>query len=323
MRETDFVITFPNGSQIIFTGLDEETKLLSLTNISFIFVEEAFECSKDIIDQLNLRMRGKQKNQQILLAFNPISKESWLYDFCEVNPPQSFKFSKSTYKDNPFLKQEYIDAIEELATTNPKKFRIYGLGEWGIDDDGLVLTNWQEREFDVQELIEQKLEPRYGMDLGWVDPTAAVFSLFDKENKTIYIFDEFYQSGVQLDKVSEELRNKGVSRHIKLWVDSAEPRTIDYLRQQGFNATGSIKGQDSVFAGISFLQNMKIIVKPNCKNIITELSNFSYIKDKKTNKYSDKMTHEYSHAIDALRYAYSDIYTRRKLTTIDKSLLGL
>jgi phage terminase large subunit len=185
------------------------------------------------------------------------------------------------------------------------------------------LTNWQEREFDVGELIQRKLEPRFGMDLGWVDPTAAVFTLYDKENKTIYIYDEFYKSGVQLDKVADALREKGVSRHIKLWVDSAEPRTIDFLRQSGFNAIGSIKGPDSVFAGISFLQNMKIVVKPCCKNIITELSNFSYIKDKKTNKYSDKMTHEYSHAIDALRYCYSDIYTRRKLTTIDKSMLGL
>lgn len=34
--ESSFRIVFPNGSEIIFTGLDEETKLLSLTNISCI-----------------------------------------------------------------------------------------------------------------------------------------------------------------------------------------------------------------------------------------------------------------------------------------------
>lgn len=54
-----------------------------------------------------------------------------------------------------------------------------------------------------------------------------------------------------------------------------------------------------------------------------ELSNFSYEKDKKTGKYTEKTTHEFSHSIDALGYAYSDLYTRGRLRTIDKSLLGI
>ena len=83
VRETDFNIKFPNGSEIIFIGLDEETKLLSLNNIGVIFIEEAFEVPKEIVEQLNLRLRGNVLNQQIILAFNPISKNHWLYDFCE------------------------------------------------------------------------------------------------------------------------------------------------------------------------------------------------------------------------------------------------
>lgn len=85
IRETDFNIKFPNGSEIIFMGLDEETKLLSLNDIGTIFIEEVFEVSKDIVEQLNLRMRSTVPNQQILMAFNPISKAHWLYDFCVVN----------------------------------------------------------------------------------------------------------------------------------------------------------------------------------------------------------------------------------------------
>ena len=41
VRETDFNIKFPNGSEIIFLGLDEETKLLSLNNIGCIFLEKS------------------------------------------------------------------------------------------------------------------------------------------------------------------------------------------------------------------------------------------------------------------------------------------
>jgi phage terminase large subunit len=58
IRESDFNIKFPNGSEIIFTGLDEETKLLSLSGIGTIFIEEIFEVPKPMLEQLNLRMRG-------------------------------------------------------------------------------------------------------------------------------------------------------------------------------------------------------------------------------------------------------------------------
>ena len=52
------------------------------------------------------------------------------------------------------------------------------------------------------------------------------------------------------------------------------------------------------------------------------MKNFSYIKDKKTSKYTENTTHEYSHAIDALGYAYSDIYVNNRLGSFDKKLLG-
>ena len=130
IRETDFNIKFPNGSEIIFIGLDEETKLLSLNDIGCIFIEEAFEVPKPIVEQLNLRLRGNTSNQQILMAFNPISKNHWLYDFCENNPPSSFRYTHSTYKDNPFLNDEYIAELEELYTRNPAKARVFCDGEW-------------------------------------------------------------------------------------------------------------------------------------------------------------------------------------------------
>ena len=119
IRETDMNIKFPNGSEIIFLGLDEETKLLSLADISVIFVEEVFELERSKWEQLDLRMRGKARNQQIMACFNPISSQHWLYDFCVVNPPKNFILTKTTYKDNPFLSQEYIDAIESYKERNP------------------------------------------------------------------------------------------------------------------------------------------------------------------------------------------------------------
>lgn len=305
-------------------GLDEETKLLSLNNIGCIFVEEAFEVPQTIIEQLNLRMRSDIENQQIILAFNPISKNHWLYTFCEVSPPHSFCYTHSTYKDNPFLNAEYVSTLEEMYERNPAKARIFCDGEWGVDSEGLVITNWRSEPFDAMTLAAQGLEHRAGMDIGWVDKSAIIDSLYDRENKTIYVFNEFYKSGCQLDALAAAIKDMNLGK-TKLYVDAAESRSIAYFKQEGLRAEACNKGgsKGSVKAGLMFLQNHLIIVHPSCKSLIMELENFSYIKSKQTGEWTEDTTHEYSHAIDALRYGYSDIYTNTKLKTLNKAALSL
>lgn len=322
IRESDFNIKFPNGSEIIFIGLDEETKLLSLNNIGCIFIEEAFEVPKPIVEQLNIRLRGEVDNKQIILAFNPISKNHWLYEWCEINPPNSCVYTHSTYKDNPFLDNEYIAELEELYTRNPAKARIFCDGEWGVDTEGLVITNWKTQEFSAMELAAQGLEHRCGIDLGWIDKSAIIDTLYDRENRTIYVFNEFYKSGCQLTELAEAIRAMNLGKS-KIFVDSAEPRSIQFFKQEGINAVGCAKGKDSVKAGLMFLQDHYIIVHPKCRNFITELENFSYIKSKQTGEFTEDTTHEWSHAIDACRYAYSDIYTNKKLKTLHKGVLSI
>lgn len=322
IRETDFNIKFPNGSEIIFMGLDEETKLLSLNNIGCVFIEEVFEVPKPIVEQLNLRLRGTTENKQIIMAFNPISKNHWLYDFCEKEPPENFIYIHSTYKDNPFLDKENYNALEEMATRNPAKYRVYGLGEWGVDVEGLVITNWRKEEFNAMELAARGLEHRSGMDLGWIDKSAIIGTLYDREAKTIYVFEEFYKSGCQLTELATAIGNMSIGKD-KLYVDAAEPRSIQFFRKEGINAVACNKGKDSVKAGLMFLQDNLIIVHPSCTSFITELENFSYQKSKQTGEFTEDTTHEWSHAIDACRYAYSDIYTNTKMKTLNKAALGL
>ena len=234
IRESDFNIKFPNGSEIIFMGLDEETKLLSLNAIGTIFIEEAYEVPKAIVEQLNLRLRGNTANKQMIMAFNPISKNHWLYDFCEVNSPESFIYVHSTYKDNPFLDDEYVHELEELYVRNPAKARVFCDGIWGIDAEGLVIQNWKEEKFDPMELSSQGLEHRVGMDLGWIDKSAIIETLYDRQNKTIYVFNEFYKSGCQLSELADAIRNMNLQKS-KIYVDAAEPRSIQYFKNEGIN----------------------------------------------------------------------------------------
>lgn len=323
IKESDMGIVLPNGSEIIFVGLDNEEKLLSIAGITDVFIEEVYEVPKEIVDQLNLRMRGKAPNQQIFMAFNPISAKHWLYEFCEGETrPDSSIYSQSTFRDNPFLPDEYVKALEDMYRTNPNKARVFCDGEWGADVEGLVYKNHILSDFDINELIKKGLEVRVGIDWGFVDPTTVVVSLFDKAKKEIYVIGEFYKRGATLEEIKEGIVMLGISKQ-KMYCDGAEPDKVDYLRRNGFNAVSAKKGAGSVKAGISFLQDMKIICHESCVNVAAELGNYVYLKDKKTGQYvEDSYDHDFSHTMDALRYSYSDLYSAARLTSA-KLMLGI
>lgn len=316
IRETDFNIRFPNGSEVIFMGLDEETKLLSLNDIGAIFIEEVFEVPKYIVEQLNLRLRGKTVNQQILMAFNPISKQHWLYDFCEVNPPANSIYTHSTYKDNPFLSKEYTDSLEELYTRNPQKARVFCDGEWGVDAEGLVFQNWKVQEFDNAEIDGQLM---VGLDFGFVnDISAIVASLLVEKEKRIYIFKEYGATGKTNKDLINIIQSLGFSKSVII-ADSAEPKSIAEIKAGGIGKIRACKkGADSIIHGIQQLQNYEIIIHPSCEGIITELENYTWAKDKNTGLYINKPIDDFNHYIDALRYSLQAITV--KLKTMDKNL---
>ncbi|MBO5062893.1 MAG: PBSX family phage terminase large subunit [Campylobacter sp.] len=316
IRESDFNIKFPNGSEVIFIGLDEETKLLSLNNIGCVFIEEAYEVPKSIVEQLNLRMRGTTPNQQIIMAFNPISKHHWLYDFCEVNPPSSFRYTHSTYKDNPFLNKEYIAELEELYTRNPQKARVFCDGEWGIDAEGLVFQNWKTQEFNHAEIDGELL---VGLDFGFVnDISALVASVLDEKNKRIYIFKEWGARGKTNKDLVDVITRLGFNKSV-IVADAAEPKSIEEIKRAGIQKIRACKkGADSIIHGIQKLQNYEIIVHPTCEGIIAEFENYTWQKDKYTDVYINKPIDDFNHYIDALRYSLQCVGT--KLKTMDKNL---
>lgn len=316
IRESDFNIKFPNGSEIIFLGLDEETKLLSLDGVGCIFIEEVFEVPKSIVEQLNIRLRGDTANKQILMAFNPISKHHWLYDFCEVNPPESFLYTHSTYKDNPFLDAENVKILEEMKVRNPQKYRVYGEGEWGVDAEGLVFQNWRIEEFDNSAIKGQLL---CGLDFGFVnDISAFTASLLDEDNKRIYIFKEWGDTNKTNEELADIITTLGFHKSV-IVADCSEPKSIAEMKKNGIQRIRACKkGADSIIHGIQQLQNYEIIIHPKCKGVIVEFENYTWDKDKKTDTYINKPIDNFNHYIDSLRYSLQCVGTRLK--TLDKNV---
>ncbi|MGB3160380.1 MAG: PBSX family phage terminase large subunit [Carnobacterium sp.] len=146
-------IKLPNGSEFIFKGMDDPEKIKSITGIDDIIIEEATEVTLDDFSQLNLRLRSGADNQQIILMFNPVSKENWVYPYFFKQKPRDTVIVKTTYKDNRFLPFDYVKSLKAYKATNPLYYQVYCLGNFG-NLGKKVFENWKEETFDVNQLIK-------------------------------------------------------------------------------------------------------------------------------------------------------------------------
>lgn len=315
-------ITLPNGAKIIFRGADDESKLLSISGISLVWVEEASDVAKDIFEQLTLRLRGKGLKKEFYLTFNPVSEDSWLKTYFFDQPPADTIVLKTTFKDNRFLDEDYLQGLEHMRKTNPRKYRVFGLGDWGTLGE-TIYENWEERAFDRQ-LMAQRYKMLVGMDFGFTaDPTALVQSFVDEENKTIYVSSGFYDTGLLNQDIHANIRSMGLLKS-EIFADSADPKTIAELKRLGVRRIeGAKKGPDSIRSGIAKIQEYRLIVHPELDWFINELKNYSYKKDRVSGNYTNEPIDRFNHALDAFRYSIQSLSQHeRRIKSVSKRKFG-
>lgn len=133
VNKGDMWIGFPNGSEILFAGLDDVEKLKSIYNITGIWIEEASELQEGDFNQLDIRLRTDFRYYlQMILTFNPISINHWLKKrFWDQRDPRA-RVHESTYRDNRFLTREAVDTLLGFQETDPYYYMVYALGQWGV-----------------------------------------------------------------------------------------------------------------------------------------------------------------------------------------------
>ena len=325
INRTDFSITLPTGSQFLCMGLDDPEKIKSITGLTDAWLEEATEFSLDDFSQVNLRVRDpKAENQEIILSLNPVSKANWCYLHFFAENPELDEFRKTvrivhtTYKDNPHLPEAYVQALLMMKATNEVYYKIYALGEFGSLDK-LIYNNWQKMDFDPDTIKGQLL---CGLDFGYTnDPTAFTASILVENERRIYIFKEWGGTGYLNDAIADQIKEMGFAKSI-ICADSAEQKSIDEIKRLGISRIKPcVKGKGSVLQGIQKLQQYELIVHPSCENVIEELENYAWKKDKQTNEYINEPAEGFDHYMDSLRYSLQCLDVRKQLTTMKKDLL--
>lgn len=211
----------------------------------------------------------------------------------------------TNYLCNEWLDDNDRALFERMKEQNPKRYRVAGLGEWGITE-GVIYENWEERYFTVDEIRKRnKVKACFGLDFGFTDPTSFGAFLVDEINKEIFVFDEWYQENVTNEQIYHAICDMGYEGQ-KIVCDSAEPKSIQELRNLGiYKIKPARKGKDSVLHGIQLIQNYKIIIHPKCINAIRDISQYSWDKDKQGNTIN-RPNHDFSHFPDCMRYAIAD-----------------
>lgn len=325
INKTDFSIELPNGSLFLCSGLDDPEKIKSITGLTDAWLEEATEFAQDDFNQIDLRIRDPfAQDQQLILSFNPVSKASWCYlQFFAENPEleefrSRVKIVKSNYLNNPHLPKEYVDSLLLLKATNPVYFSIYALGEFGSLDK-LVYSNWQTFDFNEKEIKGQLL---CGLDFGYTnDPTAFVAAILVPAENRIYVFKEWGGTGYLNDQIADAIKEMGFAKST-IMADAAEQKSIDEIKRLGvYRIKPCVKGQGSILQGIQKLQQYELVIHPSCKEIIEELNNYSWEKDKQTNEYINKPIDKFNHYLDSLRYSLQCMDERIPLKSMDKKIL--
>ena len=305
------IIYIPTGQKILFRGLDDPLKVTSITvetgNLCWAWIEEAYEINKEQdFNMLDESIRGKIEEplyKQITLTFNPWNERHWIKKrFFDVED-ENIMAKTTNYMCNEWLDESDKKLFEDMKKNNPRRYQVAGLGNWGIVE-GLVYENWEEKEFDVNEISKRKgVKSAFGLDFGYTnDPSAFFCGLIDIANKEIYVFDEIYKNAMKNRQIAEEIIRKGYGKE-KIVADSQEPKSIDELYDLGLKGIRkSRKGRDSINNGIQYIQDYKIIIHPRCVNFITEISNYMWDKDKFDNPVN-KPVDDFNHLMDAMRYA--------------------
>lgn len=312
-----------NYNEYHFVGLDESQKLHGRKQ-DYTWINEAIETNQKDFTQLAIRT-----TKQIILDYNPSTDNHWIYD--SVIPRKDCTFIKSTYKDNPFLEPEIINEIERLeptpeniaqGTADAISWKIYGLGE-RASQEGLIFGDIGL----VDDFPEDCKKIWYGLDFGFTnDPTVLI--KIGLKSGGLYFKQLIYKRGLTNLKntmkpsqpsIQAEFERLEISKHAIIKADSAEPKSIQDLRNIGYQMRGAKKGPDSIIRGIDVIKRYPCFITNDSIDLIKERNNYKWAIDK-DGKALNKPVDAFNHGWDAIRYALSDDLDRPKISPSIRSL---
>jgi len=306
---TDRAIRGTNGSEFIFAGLKHNPDIIkSMEGIDYAWCEEAQSLSRKSLEVLTPTIR--KPGSQIIFTYNPTDEEDPVHvDYTLADRDDTIKI-EINYNDNPFFPDVLKEELEYDKRTDYDKYLHKWEGKCIKHSEAQVFYGkWEVNSFEAPE----DTFFYFGADWGFSKDPSTLVRCFIID-RILYIDYEFYEVGVEIDKLPGRFEAVPESKIYPIKADSARPDTISYMKRHGYNKmSGSKKGKGSIEDGIEFIKSFeKIVINPRCKNTIDEFRYYSYVVDPRTGNMSNKIEDKNNHIIDALRYALEDLMRHKK-----------
>lgn len=303
INKADFTMSY-NSNTIFFVPLDDVEKFKSFERINYIWVEEATDLTRDQYLQLNLRCRGENPNgmNQLFFSYNPIDENSFLKEIVD-SPPENTAVNHSTFHDNRFLEQDYIDEIERLKEQDIVYWKIYGEGIWASPEN-IIYTNWDiVDEWPEDDWFDEVI---YGVDFGFNNQTA-IMEMGIKDDE-VWERELLYETGLTNADLIEQMEEIGLDKERCMYADSSEPARIEEISRAGFNIYPAVKGNNSVQNGIDYVKRRHRHVHKDSVNAIKEDRGYKWREDRNGNILDEPVKFR-DHLKDAERYGlYTHFY---------------
>ena len=278
---------FSNGSVIEFFSADDSSKLRGARR-DILYINECNNVTFESYNELSIRTK-----KEVYLDFNP-ANEFWVHKELKDEPESDFLIL--TYKDNEALDQSIISQIEKNRDKGLTSaywanwWKVYGLGELG-SLEGVIFSNWKT----IDTIPTDAKLVGIGLDFGYTNDPTAIIEIYNYNGQRI-INELKYQTGLLNSDIAKLL-----PKHVVVYADSSEPKSIEEIRRYGITIKGVTKGKDSINYGIDVMQRQNYLVTSNSTNLIKELRAYTWDTDKQGTRLN-KPIDNFNHAIDALRY---------------------
>ena len=282
------------GAQFIFKGLQRSIQEIKSTEgINICWVEEAQSISESSWEVLIPTIRAE--DSEIWISFNPQQEEDPTFQRFVVNTPPNSIIHKVGWQENPFFPNVLDVERRYMLSIDPEGYQHVWEGDCRKISDAVIFKG----HFEVGTFDEppEGTQFYYGSDWGFSqDPTTLVRSFV--RNNCLYISDEAYGIGVELDDLPELFKTVPGAENWPIKADNARPETISHMRRKGFNIKGADKWKGSVEDGIAVLKGYeKIIIHERCKHAIEEFRLYSYKVDKQTGDILPIIVDKHNHCI--------------------------
>jgi PBSX family phage terminase large subunit len=287
--------TFPNGSKILFRGIDDWKKHKSL-NLGFIAWDEMDEFDEETYIGMLARIRqrdptaegrrwgaGKITRRGTWGASNP-EGHNWIWKrFVKEPKAGRSQYFRSTSFDNAYLSTDYYENLLSMPEPWIKRYVLCQFDDFAGQiyeawNSGHMVPRYGKNIFTGEPVYPDHSVHWMGLDPGMRDPTAGLWVVVEREPRLRLVgVAEYQETGLDVVQHSQAFRRIEARHRLRVTKRIADPNRInirdvttptklsDAYRRRGFRFDlGPSRWDDRIPALGTLISNGQFVVTEDC-----------------------------------------------------------